>query len=201
MREACRSEKSILDLYWMFASVKQSNPRESLCCSSCETDCQQLTLNRACSLHYWIQWCIHLFAIDGRTVRKNQSVQHLVVKLCHIKYYVLIPCVLSYHLIVYSMSSQPWTLTWECGRLLHCWTSSMRSDGSSLSRPPQLPIIITASRWQTYRWGGREHELYVRWLGWKKEAIGVSIAAMCVLSNAAHSINPAVFWFLSHLAA
>lgn len=42
--------------------------------------------------------------------------------------------------------------------------------------------------------------LYAGRLRWKEEAVGVKIAVICVLSNAAHEY-PTVFWFLSHLAA
>lgn len=50
------------------------------------------------------------------------------------------------------MSSQPWTLMWECVQLLHCWTSSTRSDDSWLSQRLRPPITTTASRWLTSRW-------------------------------------------------
>lgn len=68
-------------------------------------------------------------------------------------FFLLIKLSVSYLDFVLYCILQPWTLTWVCGRLLHCWTSSMRSGGSSLYQHPQQPIIITASRWLTYRWG------------------------------------------------
>lgn len=61
-------------------------------------------------------------------------------------------------------SLQPWTLTWACARPPRCWTSSTRSDGSSLSRPRRPPITTTASRWPIYRW------VSVVWSGgWSKQ--------------------------------
>lgn len=81
-------------------------------------------------------------------------------------------------------SLQPWTLTWACARPPHYWTSSTRSDGSSLSRPRRLPITTTASRWPIYRW---VPFVFAAWNGgWSKQggAEGSSDLARRLVSNA-----------------
>lgn len=127
----------------------KSSGRERPGCSFFATDHQP---NSVLHLHLTVDWTMMVhevfiwFHLLSSPDKSNYASCLRTVVLHEILYRV------SYRLIVHSMSSQPWTLTWECDRLLLCWTSSMRNDGSSLSRLQRLPIIITASRWLTYRW-------------------------------------------------
>ena len=96
--------------------------------------------------------CVTLTDYIHSTGQKNQIMLRFLLIMCSIK------CSMSYPVLLSHCTLQLWILTWACARLPRCWTSSTRSDGSSLSQPRQLPIIITASRWLTYRWGMTRRE-------------------------------------------